>query len=86
MQGYWAEGADLSEPDALKDAAAAAGVSAADVAAAADDAAAAEACANTSREAAEAGIFGTPHMVADGEPFWGHDRIRYLDMWLDRDS
>ncbi len=86
MQGYWAEGAELTEPDALKKVASAAGVPAADVDAAVDDETAAEACANASREAAEAGIFGTPYMVADGEPFWGHDRIRYLDMWLDAKS
>ena len=62
------------------------GIDAADVDAAADDAAAAEACATASREAAEAGVFGTPYMVADGEPFWGHDRIRYLDMWFNSKS
>ena len=86
MQGYWAEGAELTEPDALKQAAASVGVVADEVDAAADDAEAAEACSAASREAAEAGIFGTPYMVADGEPFWGHDRIRYLDMWLDAKS
>ncbi|MCY4394085.1 MAG: DsbA family protein [Rhodospirillaceae bacterium] len=83
MLGYWADGQDLVERDVLAAVAAKAGVAAPDVDAAADDAVAAEACAAASREAAEAGIFGTPHMVADGEPFWGHDRIRYLDMWLE---
>ena len=86
MLGYWAEGAELTEPGALKKAASSVGVSASDVDAAADDAAAAEACATASRKAAEAGVFGTPYMVADGEPFWGHDRIRYLDMWLNSKS
>ena len=86
MRGYWAEGAELTEPRVLKKAASSVGVSAADVEAAADDEAAAEACAAASREAAEAGVFGTPYMVADGEPFWGHDRIRYLDMWLNSKS
>ena len=86
MLAYWADGQDLAERDALVAVAAGAGIGAADVDAAADDAAAAEACATASREAAEAGIFGTPYMVADGEPFWGHDRIRYLDMWLNSKS
>lgn len=86
MQGYWAEGAELTEPGILEEVASSVGVAAADVSAAADDADAAEACAAASREAAEAGIFGTPYMIADGEPFWGHDRIRYLDMWFDAKS
>ena len=86
MQSYWAEGQDLAEPDILSAVAAGSGIGAADVEAAANDEAAAEACAGASREAAEAGVFGTPYMVADGEPFWGHDRIRYLDMWLDAKS
>ncbi len=83
MQAYWAEGRDLAEPEILAAFAAEAGIGADEVEAAAGDAAAAEACAAASREAAEAGIFGAPWMVADGEPFWGHDRIRYLDLWLE---
>lgn len=32
--------------------------------------------------AIEAGIFGSPTMVIDGEQFWGHDRLEQLDRWL----
>jgi 2-hydroxychromene-2-carboxylate isomerase len=87
MNAYWAEGRDIVEPDVLADVAAAAGVGADVVAAAATDEAAARACADETRMAAEElGIFGAPHMLVDGEPFWGHDRIRYIDMWLEQQA
>jgi 2-hydroxychromene-2-carboxylate isomerase len=34
--------------------------------------------------AIDAGVFGSPYMVADGEPFWGADRLEMLDAWLAR--
>ena len=33
-------------------------------------------------EALERKIFGSPFFFVDGEPFWGHDRIAYIDEWL----
>ena len=30
----------------------------------------------------EAGVFGSPFIVADGEQFWGHDRMDHLERWL----
>ena len=30
------------------------------------------------------GVFGSPLFVVDGEPFWGHDRLDQLDLWLQR--
>jgi len=29
------------------------------------------------------GVFGSPHMIVAGEPFWGHDRVEHLDWWLE---
>ncbi|WP_413203857.1 2-hydroxychromene-2-carboxylate isomerase [Rhodospirillum sp. A1_3_36] len=34
--------------------------------------------------AREAGVFGAPYILADGEPFWGSDRLDMLDDWLSR--
>ena len=28
------------------------------------------------------GVFGSPYIVIDSEPFWGHDRIDQVDIWL----
>jgi 2-hydroxychromene-2-carboxylate isomerase len=28
------------------------------------------------------GVFGSPYIVVDGEPFWGMDRLEQLDRWM----
>ncbi len=28
------------------------------------------------------GVFGSPFIIADGEPFWGVDRLPQLNAWL----
>jgi 2-hydroxychromene-2-carboxylate isomerase len=28
------------------------------------------------------GVFGSPYMIVDGEPFWGADRLDQVDGWL----
>ena len=35
-------------------------------------------------EAVSKGVFGSPYFIADGEPFWGWDRIPMLEDWLRR--
>jgi 2-hydroxychromene-2-carboxylate isomerase len=30
----------------------------------------------------EGGVFGSPFIIADGEQFWGHDRMDHLERWL----
>ena len=32
--------------------------------------------------AIERGVFGSPYIVIDGEPFWGVDRLEQVDRWL----
>ena len=32
--------------------------------------------------AIERGVFGSPYIVVDGEPFWGADRLDQVDAWL----
>jgi len=32
----------------------------------------------------ERGVFGSPFVIVDGEPFWGSDRLEQLDEWLQR--
>ncbi|MCU0942282.1 MAG: 2-hydroxychromene-2-carboxylate isomerase [Hydrogenophaga sp.] len=74
----WGEGLDLSTPASL------APVVGDEVATAAgsDDAAAllrAEVDASL-----KAGIFGSPTLVIDGEPFWGADKLQQAERWLAR--
>ncbi|MGH6948386.1 MAG: 2-hydroxychromene-2-carboxylate isomerase [Kiloniellales bacterium] len=28
------------------------------------------------------GVFGSPYILVDGEPFWGHDRLHEVELWL----
>jgi 2-hydroxychromene-2-carboxylate isomerase len=28
------------------------------------------------------GVFGSPYIIVDGEPFWGHDRLDQVERWL----
>jgi 2-hydroxychromene-2-carboxylate isomerase len=34
--------------------------------------------------ALERGVFGSPFIIVDGEPFWGSDRLELVDEWLSR--
>jgi len=33
--------------------------------------------------AIERGVFGSPYIVVDGEPFWGSDRLDQVERWLE---
>lgn len=33
--------------------------------------------------AIDAGVFGSPYFLVDGEPFWGHDRLDDMEQWLE---
>lgn len=74
----WGAGRDLTDVAVLADALAEAGLDATDLAAriAAPDAKAAVRAAT--EQALDAGVFGVPTFVLDGELFWGHDRMDAL--------
>lgn len=75
-RAYWGEGQDLSTPVSLEPllgetiARAATGEEAATLLRAEVDASLA------------AGIFGSPTLVIDGEPFWGVDKLEQAERWL----
>lgn len=29
------------------------------------------------------GVFGSPYVIVDGEPFWGSDRLSHVEKWLE---
>jgi len=78
----WAEGRDLSTPEAVATIPLPAGVNAAELA----SATAADGAAKLLREcvaaSVQAGIFGSPTIVVDGEPFWGVDRLPDVEEWV----
>lgn len=81
---YWGEGKDLSYPDALRALDLPAGLSGDEVAVAAASEEASTLLKAEVNAAIEAGIFGSPTLVVDGEPFWGVDKLEQVDRWLTR--
>lgn len=80
---YWAEGQDLSTADAIAAVPLPAGLDAGWLRAgiASDEAGA---LLRSAVDASlKAGIFGSPTVVVDGEPFWGVDKLGLLEEWLD---
>jgi 2-hydroxychromene-2-carboxylate isomerase len=83
-RAFWAEGRDLSTPQALEQVQLPAGLDAAELVAAAASEEAATLLRSAVTASLEAGVFGSPTIVVDGEPFWGNDRLADVDEWLAR--
>jgi 2-hydroxychromene-2-carboxylate isomerase len=75
---------DVSTPAVAAEAGAAVGLDAEALVAAAADPEVKDLTRERVDEAMARGIFGAPFFVADGEPFWGWDRLPMLDEWLAR--
>ena len=82
FRAYFVDDIDISDPDRAAEAAAHAGGDAAEWRAAVDDAAIKEALKQEVAQAIERGVFGSPFVIVDGEPFWGLDRFPQLERWL----
>ena len=81
-RAFWEEGRDLSTPQALAQVAMPRAIDRnALVAGAASDEAAAL-LRTAVNEGIKAGIFGSPTVVVDDEPFWGTDRLADVEEWL----
>lgn len=79
---HWGEGRDISTPEQVAAIGEALGVPAADlIAATQDPAIKAKLKAETDRSL-ERGVFGSPFVFVDGEPFWGADRLDQVERWL----
>ena len=73
---------DISKPDTLADIAAPLGVKREDLLAALNDQAVKDRLKTEVDQAIAKGVFGSPFIVVDGEPFWGADRLDQVDRWL----
>jgi len=78
LKGVWAEEADLKDAPTLAAMADAAGLDGATLVAQAQTPEAQALFSASTDEAIEAGVFGSPTFVVDGEMFWGQDRIDML--------
>lgn len=79
---YFAQGIDISAPEKIANIAANLGEDHAQVVAAVADSAIKERLKNEVDAALAKGVFGSPYIIVDGEPFWGNDRLDQVDAWL----
>jgi len=78
----WAEGGDISTAEAVLEAAASVGIDRATLAAALNEPAVKDRLRQEVEQAMALGVFGSPYVLVDNEPFWGHDRLDAVDRWL----
>jgi 2-hydroxychromene-2-carboxylate isomerase len=81
-RAYFFDGIDISAPEHAAAAAAKEGVDPVAARAAVDDPAIKQALKDEVERALARGVFGSPFVIVDGEPFWGLDRFDQIDRWL----
>ena len=79
---YYSGRLDTSDPDSVATLAGSLGLEAATVRTGLESAEIKQHARTLSETAVQHGIFGSPFFVADGEPFWGWDRLPMLEEWL----
>jgi 2-hydroxychromene-2-carboxylate isomerase len=79
---YFAEDRDISSPEVTCDVAERLEVDRAELAQALNDPAVKERLRTEVDAAIARGVFGSPYIVVDGEPFWGSDRLDQVEKWL----
>lgn len=81
-RAYFVDDRDISSPDVAADVAAEAGFNRDGARAAIDDPAIKDQLKRNVEAAIAAGVFGSPFIIVDGEPFWGIDRFDQIERWL----
>lgn len=84
FHAHWAQGQAMDDAAALRGVVVASGVPADVVDVAIADPSAALLLRAEVDAAIAAGAFGSPFVIADGEPFFGVDNLELLDEWLER--
>ena len=79
---YFAEDRDISSPEVTCDVAARLEVDRVGLAQALNDPAVKERLRTEVDAAIARGVFGSPYIIVDGEPFWGSDRLDQVEKWL----
>jgi len=79
---YFADDRDISSAEVTAEVAATCGYDRAEVLAAVNDAPVKDMLRQEVEQAIAAGVFGSPYILVDGEPFWGADRLDHVDRWL----
>ena len=84
LHAHWGEGRDLSAPAAVAEIAAGIGIDRAALLAAVADPRIKDRLKEQTQAAIERGVFGSPFIFVDGEPFWGADRLPQMETWLSK--
>ncbi|MGZ5091536.1 MAG: DsbA family protein [Burkholderiales bacterium] len=79
---YFAEDRDISAPEVTADVAAKLGIDKDGISQAMNDAAVKDRLRREVDAAIGLGVFGSPYIIIDGEPFWGADRLDQVEKWL----
>jgi 2-hydroxychromene-2-carboxylate isomerase len=82
MKAYWAEGVDISQPEAIIAVANRVGLDGASLLAQTQDAAIKDQLRANTEEAVKRGAFGAPTFFVDSQMFWGNDRLVLLEDFL----
>jgi 2-hydroxychromene-2-carboxylate isomerase len=82
LHAHWGEGRDLSAPEAVADVAAGLGIERDALLAAVADQRIKDRLKEQTQAAIERGVFGSPFIFIDSEPFWGADRLPQVEAWL----
>lgn len=81
-KAYFVDDIDISNAENVVKVAAQCGIDAAALAAGMADPAVKERTKNEVDAAIAKGVFGSPYVIIDGEPFWGMDRLDQAEKWL----
>lgn len=82
MEALWTEERDLADPEVLEEIINEVALDPAKLFAAAETETVQAEYARGAQQAIEAGVFGAPFFVLNGEPFWGQDRLDFVDRAL----
>lgn len=83
LRAYFVDDRDISQAETVLDVAASLGVDRTALAAALEDDVVKARLRAECDAAIEGGVFGSPYVVIDGEPFWGVDRLPQIERWLE---
>jgi len=81
-RAYFVDGRNISSPDVTADMLASLGLDRSNALAAIAEPAIKERLRSVTDNAIERGVFGSPYIFVDGEPFWGSDRLDQVERWL----
>jgi 2-hydroxychromene-2-carboxylate isomerase len=84
FHAHWGEGRDLSGPEAVAEVAAGLGIDRDALRTAVADQRIKERLKQQTQAAIDRGVFGSPFIFVDGEPFWGADRLPQVEAWLSK--